>query len=109
MFLIEADDKKILPKRESEGRLFVCDNYQKGILDIFSTKNKYIPDLYHFENVSAFPRDGLLDEMLEKGFCMMVRPNKHIWDKDTKSKFSKFTRLAIEKTKDKNFVIYSTF
>ncbi len=58
-------------------RLFVCDNYQKEILDIFTSTYGKEKELFKFESLSVFPKENLLDEMIEKGFTMLVRPSKY--------------------------------
>ncbi len=59
---------------------FVCDNYQKKILDVFSsTKGIYTPAFQFgmlFEYFFKKEKNGLRDKMIEKGFTMLVRPTK---------------------------------
>ena len=55
-------------------KLFICDDYQKDILNyVTKTSTKYA-DYYNFSDVKSF--DGsFYKEMIEKGFCMLVRSN----------------------------------
>ncbi len=83
-------------------RMFVCDQYQSEILDAFTASSGSITDLYKFDNISVFPRKKLLEEMLEKGFCMLVRPNGY------KGKYQDFCGLAARKTPaDSTVAVYS--
>ncbi|MHA1886773.1 MAG: MBL fold metallo-hydrolase [Promethearchaeota archaeon] len=61
--------------KEVKGRPFVCDYYQKDILQIFSdTAGKESP-LFNFEKSYSFSDTNrkLLKWMYENGFCMLVR------------------------------------
>ncbi len=90
-------------KANPNGRLFVCDRYQRDILEIFSSNGGKYSDIYKFDNLSVFPQEKLLEKMLEHGFCMMVRPNGF-----TDGKYWKFTQLTINKIpKDERLAIYS--
>ena len=89
-------------KANLKGRLFVCDSYQKEILDVFSTNQGVYSDLYRFDDIEKFPKVHLLDDMVYKGFCMMVRINKY------KGKYSKFTDLIIDKIPEEDrLLVYS--
>ncbi len=89
---------KSIPK----GSLFVCDRYQKEVLDVFSTNAGAYSDLYRFEHISVFPKKKLLEEMINRGFCMLVRPNKYT------DKYWKFTQMALNHTlNDERIAIYS--
>ncbi len=85
----DMDRLATLHKANPRGRLFVCDRYQRDILELFTKSSGNHSDLYKFDNLSVFPKDGLLDEMRAKGFCMMVRPNGF------DGKYSRFTEMAI--------------
>ncbi|MFR9543372.1 MAG: MBL fold metallo-hydrolase [Rikenellaceae bacterium] len=85
----DMDRLATLHKANPKGRLFVCDRYQRDILDTFTKSSGNHSDLYNFDNLSLFPKDGLLEEMRAKGFCMMVRPNGY------DGKYSRFTEMAI--------------
>jgi len=58
-----------------QGKYFLCDKYQKTILDFVSDHNKTLKKnspLYQFEKVHTYG-DNLLEKMQRQGFCMMVR------------------------------------
>ena len=89
-------------KANPTGRLFVCDRYQKRVLDLFTANGGSYSDLYKFENLSVFPNNTLLEDMIREGFCMMVRVNKY------DGKYSRFTSLTINKIPNSERVlIYS--
>ncbi len=55
-------------------KLFICDVYQKEILDYVTKTSKKYKDYYNFSDVKSF--DGqFYNEMVDKGFCMLVRSN----------------------------------
>jgi ribonuclease J len=56
-------------------RPFVCDYYQKEVLDIFSKTAGARQDLFDFSELDLFRPDDktLLARMQEHGFCMLVR------------------------------------
>ena len=61
--------------KEMGGRPFVCDDFQKSVLEIFSdTAGKRSP-LFDFGKTYTFWKENtkLLHWMQEKGFCMLVR------------------------------------
>jgi len=61
--------------KETGGRPFVCDDFQKSVLDIFSdTAGKKSP-LFDFGEPYTFWKENakLLHWMQDKGFCMLVR------------------------------------
>ncbi|BEG98860.1 MBL fold metallo-hydrolase [Bacteroides sedimenti] len=89
-------------KANPDGRLFVCDSYQAEVLDVFTHNNGAYSGLYKFDNISVFPDSNLLKNMIDKGFCMMIRCNKN------KGKYSKFTDLVIDRIpKSDRMAIYS--
>lgn len=57
------------------GRPFVCDDFQKGILEIFSNSAGKKSEMFVFDKVYDFRKTNskLIDWMKDKGFCMMVR------------------------------------
>lgn len=55
-------------------KLFICDNYQKEVLDYVSKSSAKYTDYYNFEDVKCFD-DKLYNKMVEDGFCMLVRSN----------------------------------
>lgn len=82
-------------------RPFICDNYQKNILEIFSESAGKRSPLFRFDKVYDFREDNekLLNWMDDKGFCMLVRPTE---------KFSKYYNFLKERLKDEDTVlIYS--
>ncbi|MFI3293941.1 MAG: MBL fold metallo-hydrolase [Rikenellaceae bacterium] len=98
----DMDRLATLYKANPKGRLFVCDRYQRDILELFTKSSGNHSDLYNFDNLSVFPKDGLLDEMRAKGFCMMVRPNGY------DGKYSRFTEMTINSLpQSKTVAIYS--
>ncbi len=54
------------------GRLFVCDRYQKELLDLVRERHGDKSPLYDFSHVYAYAPnlDGLMEE---RGFCMLIR------------------------------------
>jgi len=55
-------------------KLFICDDYQKEILDYVTKSSAKYTDYYNFSDVKSF--DGkFYRRMAAKGFCMLVRNN----------------------------------
>ena len=54
------------------GRLFVCDGYQKSILDVVTRHSGEKSPLYDFSRALTYGQN-LLPMMKEKGFCMPIR------------------------------------
>lgn len=55
-------------------KLFICDTYQKQVLDYVSKSSTKYTDYYNFADVKSF--DGrFYKQMAAKGFCMLVRSN----------------------------------
>ncbi|NLB54665.1 MAG: MBL fold metallo-hydrolase [Lentisphaerae bacterium] len=58
------------------GKYFICDEYQKRILDIVTKHAKDKTPLYNFQKVLTYGSN--LDERLrERGFCMLVRCSEY--------------------------------
>ncbi len=60
--------------KEAGNKLFICDDYQKDILDYVTKTSKKYKDYYNFSDVKSFD-SKLYEEMTENGFCMLVRSN----------------------------------
>ena len=62
--------------KETKNKPFVCDDFQKSILDIFSNSAGKISPLFNFGEPYDFRKDNdkLVKWMFDKGFCMLVRP-----------------------------------
>lgn len=54
------------------GRLFICDSYQKSILDVVTRYSGEKSPLYDFSKALTYGQN-LLPLMKEKGFCMPIR------------------------------------
>lgn len=55
-------------------KLFICDTYQKKLLDYVSKSSKKYTDYYNFSDAKSF--DGkFYKQMAANGFCMLVRSN----------------------------------
>lgn len=54
------------------GRYFLCDSYQKGILDIVTSASAQKTSLYNFGKVLSYG-ENLKERILSRGFCMLVR------------------------------------
>lgn len=61
--------------KEVGGRPFVCDDFQKSVLDIFSNTAGMKSPLFDFGNPYSFGKESfkLIKWMQDKGFCMLVR------------------------------------
>ncbi|MDL2283479.1 MBL fold metallo-hydrolase [Odoribacter sp. OttesenSCG-928-G04] len=87
--------------RKVHNRPFVCDNYQKKVLEIFSRSAGTKTGLFKFNQVYDFHMNNrkLQDWMHDKGFCMLVRPT---------DKFFKNYDFSKDQLKDEDTVlIYS--
>ena len=64
------------------GRPFVCDDFQKSLLEIFSDSACRKSTLFDFENPYSFWKGNikLLKWMQDKGFCMLVRATEKFDD-----------------------------
>jgi len=58
------------------GKYFVCDDYQKKILDIVTKHAKDKTPLYNFQKVITYG-SNMDDKFRERGFCMLVRSNDY--------------------------------
>lgn len=56
------------------GRYFICDNYQKKILDIVNKYGSKHTTLYKFDKVHTYG-DNSIPKLMSRGFCMLVRSN----------------------------------
>ena len=95
-----------------QGKYFICDSYQKEIIDIAKKYGKEHSTLYAFDKALVYG-DNLLSKLIERGFCMLIRNNtqfKEIIDKFDKEKsmiiYSMWDGyLEDSKTKLKNFLL----
>jgi len=76
------------------GRYFICDDYQKEILDIVNKYGSKYTELYKFDKVHTYG-DNLLQKLKEKGFCMLVRSNPQ------------FDKIISKFDKDESLIVYS--
>lgn len=60
--------------KEAGKKLFICDVYQKEILDYVTKTSKKYKDYYDFSDVKSFNKE-FYQEMVDNGFCMLVRSN----------------------------------
>lgn len=60
--------------RKAGSKLFICDDYQKDILNYVTETSKKYKGYYDFTDVKSF-ESSFYKEMVEKGFCMLVRSN----------------------------------
>lgn len=60
--------------KEAGEKLFICDVYQKEILDYITKTSKRYKDYYDFSDVKSFDKK-YYQEMVDNGFCMLVRSN----------------------------------
>ncbi|WP_326910170.1 MBL fold metallo-hydrolase [Sedimentibacter sp. MB31-C6] len=71
------------------GRYFICDEYQKSILDVVSKFGSNKSNFYNFKYALTYGKN-LEDKLRTKGFCMLVRQNdffKNIIEKYEKEDF----------------------
>lgn len=79
------------------GKYFLCDDYQKDVLEVAKEFGGQHSSLYAFEKVTTLGKN--LEEKIEKqGFCMMVRSNRA---------FAKMMQQYKEKYNARCLVIYS--
>ena len=60
--------------KKAGSKIFICDDYQKDILDYVTKASKTYTNYYNFSDVKHFD-SKIYDEMVDKGFCMLVRSN----------------------------------
>jgi ABC-type oligopeptide transport system ATPase subunit len=87
--------------KEMKARPFVCDDFQKNVLEIFSDSAGKKSALFDFGEPYAFwkENDKLIQWMQDKGFCMLVRATDKFND------YIEFLLPLLEK--DKTILIYS--
>ncbi|MEI6123094.1 MAG: MBL fold metallo-hydrolase [Bacteroidota bacterium] len=87
--------------KEMGGRPFVCDDFQKSVLEIFSDTAGKKSALFDFGKPYTFWKENakLLHWMQDKGFCMLVRATAKFND------YIEFLLPLLEK--DKTILIYS--
>ena len=68
--------------KEIGGRPFVCDDFQKSVLEIFSDSAGKMSSLFNFDKPYSFWNGNtkLLNWMQDKGFCMLVRATEKFND-----------------------------
>lgn len=76
------------------GKYFICDNYQKDVLEIVKKYGAKKSELYAFEKVRTYG-DNLLPKLKEQGFCMLIRNNEQ------------FRKIMSKFDSDKSIVLYS--
>jgi ribonuclease J len=54
------------------GRYFLCDDYQKTVLDIVKNNVAAKSSLYDFQKITVYA-PAMEDRLLKRGFCMLVR------------------------------------
>ncbi|HZJ87792.1 MAG TPA: MBL fold metallo-hydrolase [Sphaerochaeta sp.] len=80
-----------------KGKYFICDDYQKEILDIVSAYGAPHSDLFDFEKVHTYGKN-LEQKMKNQGFVMVVRNNRM---------FQRIMREYKEEHNTESLVIYS--
>lgn len=60
--------------KKAGNKIFICDDYQKDILDYVTKTSNIYTDYYNFSDVKHFD-STIYDDMVNKGFCMLVRSN----------------------------------
>lgn len=60
--------------KKAGNKIFICDDYQLDILNYVTDTCKEYTDYYDFSDAKHFD-SKIYDEMVEKGFCMLVRSN----------------------------------
>ncbi len=87
--------------KEMKGRPFVCDDFQKSVLEIFSDTAGKKSSLFDFEEPYTFWKENVkqIHWMQDKGFCMLVRAT---------DKFNDYIEFLLPLLdKDKTILIYS--
>lgn len=60
--------------KQAGNKVFICDDYQKEILDYVTKTTNIQTDYYNFSDVKHFD-SSIYDDMVNNGFCMLVRSN----------------------------------
>jgi ribonuclease J len=76
------------------GKYFICDHYQKAVLDVAQEYGQRHTKLYTFDKVLTYG-DNLLSKLTERGFCMLVRANDY------------FHKIMQQFDPSQSFVLYS--
>jgi ribonuclease J len=68
--------------REMGNRPFVCDDFQRSVLEIFSDTAGKMSPLFNFDKPYTFWKENnkLVKWMQDKGFCMLLRPTDKFTD-----------------------------
>ncbi len=77
---------------QKTGRLFVCDSYQKSVLDVVTRYGKERSPLYDFSRALTYG-ENLLPRMEEKGFCMPIRTGP--WARSFAARFNPERSLLV--------------
>jgi ribonuclease J len=87
--------------KEVSGRPFVCDDFQKSVLEIFSDTAGRKSSLFNFGKCYSFRSDNtkLINWMQDKGFCMLVRATDKFLDY--------YTLLEPQINRNETVLIYS--
>ena len=83
-----------LAKAVPQGKYFICDEYQRHLLDIVTSHWHDYSHLYHNIKVTEFG-DNLLPRFRQRGFLMMVRDNR------------KFRKIIQYFDPDQSIILYS--
>lgn len=60
--------------KKAGNKIFICDDYQLDILNYVTKTSRDYTDYYNFSDAKHFD-SKIYDEMVDKGFCMLVRSN----------------------------------
>ncbi len=75
------------------GKYCLCDSYQKSVLDeVVKTSGKH-SSLYTFPKMMVY-RDNLNEKMVQRGFCMFIRPGNRLSNK-VLEKYKEYNPLVI--------------
>lgn len=76
------------------GKIFVCDQYQKDVLEAVTNSGGIITDFYNFKYALSYGTN-LLERMKSDGFCMLVRATP------------RFSEIIDQFPKTESLIIYS--
>ena len=76
------------------GKYFICDDYQKEVLDVVQKHSSCYTDLYSFDKALIYG-DNLQSRLMDRGFCMLVRANPY------------FSKTMAQFDKSKSIILYS--